>query len=216
MRHRQLIFALGVATSMSAANACGSRARDAAPINHTRLQIQCERRSTALQCQALASEDGTTAGRRDVTNVVRWASSDADAVSVRSGRVSANNGSGATVTATLTDAHDAPSASVMVAADAHGETRQAYALEGEVRGFPMAEGIAGVRVILIDESGIVLSATTTSSGTTAGQFRFVPVPAGMYQLRAVCDGYRSTEETIVVPDDAPRTLTLLPQPKNQL
>jgi hypothetical protein len=201
---------------MCVTNACRSRARDAATFSHTRLHVQCERRSTALQCQALASDDETTAGLRDVTDVVDWASSDADAVSVRRGRVRANNGGGATVTATLTDAHDAPSASVMVAADAHGETRQAYALEGEVRSFPTAEGVGGVRVILIDESGIVLSAATTSSGGTVGHFRFVPVPAGNYQLRAVCDGYRAAEETVIVPDDAPRTLTLIPEPKNEL
>jgi len=220
MHQRQLISVFGVVASICLTNACGRNAASAnasaASINRTRVQVQCERRSSMLQCQALASEDPTNPNGRDVTDVVTWASSDANAVSVRRGRVQASSGSAATVTATLDQAHDAPSASVMVAADAHGETRQAYVLEGEVRRFPTGESIAGVRVSLIDESGIVMSATTSSPNGTVGQFRFPAVPAGTYQLRAVSQGYRSTQETVLVPDDAPRTLTLLPEPKNQL
>jgi hypothetical protein len=221
MDPRRLILALAVVTSIGLTNACGrssgSADASAKANNRTRLQVQCEQRSSMLQCQALASDDATSPNGRDVTDVVTWASSDSTAVSVRRGRVQANSGSAATVTATLAEAHDAPSASVMVAADARGETRQAYVLEGEVRRFPTGESIAGVRVSLIDEAGVVLNATTTSSpNVTAGQFRFVRVPAGTYQLRAVSQGYRATQETVVVPDDAPRTLTLLPEPKNQL
>jgi hypothetical protein len=160
----------------------------------------------------LAPSDGS----RDVTDLVRWTTSDAQSVVVQRGRIRANRGAAATVTATWTDTEGMPSASVMVASDPRrGDTRQVYVLEGEVRTFPMAEGVGGARVSLIDASGVALSVTTSAAGNNQGRFRFEPVAAGAYQLRAVRDGYRATEETVVLPDDKPHTLTLLPEPKDR-
>ena len=182
-----------------------------------RLQLRCEPKSELLLCEALASDDATSAPfeSRNVTDAVQWTTSDIDAVVVQRGRIRANRGSGATVTATWTAMAGAPSASVMVLADdRRGDTRQAYVLEGEVRVFPTADGVPGARVSLIDESGVALSVTSASGGNS-GQFRFGPVPAGTYRLRAVCDGYRAREEIVVMPDDKPQILTLLPEPKTR-
>ena len=182
-----------------------------------RLQLRCEPQSELLQCEALASGDPTNVSDegRNVTDAVQWTTSDMGAVFVQRGRIRANRGSAATITATWTVAAGAPSASVMVVADArHGETRQAYLLEGEARKFPTADGVPGARVSLIDENGVALSMTTASGGNP-GQFRFGPVAAGTYRLRVVCDGYRSMEEIVVMPDDKVEVLTLLPEPKSR-
>ena len=37
----------------------------------------------------------------------------------------------------------------------------------------------------------------------------------MYHLRAVHDGFRATEVRVVIPDDMPRTITLLPEPRSR-
>jgi hypothetical protein len=180
-----------------------------------RLQLRCEPKSELLQCEALASDDAMNASAegRDVTDAVLWSTSDTRTVVVQGGRIRANRGSGATVTATWTAAAGAPSASVMVLADTQrGDTRQAYLIEGEVRMFPSADGVPGARVSLIDEHGVAMS-VTSASGNNPGQFRFGPVAAGTYRLRAICDGYRVREETVVMPDEKPQILTLLPEPK---
>jgi len=218
MHRRQLIFALGVATSMCATYACGrSRSVSAPATTRTtikRLQLRCAPQSELLLCEALATDDATDG--RDVTDAVQWSASDAREVVVQRGRIHVNRGHAATVTATWLEAEGKPSASVMVLGDAlRGQTRQGYVVNGEVRTFPLADGVGGAQVSLIDEDGVARS-VTTSSGDAQGQFRFGPVSAGTYRLRAVCDGYRSTEETVVVPDNKPHyTLTLLPEPKKR-
>jgi len=218
MHRRQLIFALGIAASTCATSACGRSRSAPAPapartsIKH--LQLRCTPQSELLRCEALATDDATDG--RDVTDAVQWTASDTREVVVQRGRIHVNRGHAATVTATWIEAEGKPSASVMVLGDAlRGQTRQGYVINGEVRTFPLADGVGGARVSLIDEDGVALSVTTSSSNDAQGQFRFGPVSAGTYRLRAVCDGYRSTEETVVVPDDKPHTLTLLPEPKTR-
>jgi hypothetical protein len=161
---------------------------------------------------ALASSDATTglADSRDVTDTVRWSSSNAGAVVVEGGRIRAGRGGTAEVTATWIEIAGAPSASVMVVADhGGGDARQAYVLEGEVRRFPSAEGVADAKVSLMDESGRALTVITSARGD--GMFRFEPLASGRYRLHAAHEGYRSTNMTIEVPNDMPHTITLLPE-----
>jgi hypothetical protein len=102
----------------------------------------------------------------------------------------------------------------MVVADGrHGAAHQAYVLEGEVWTFPTSDGVAGAaRVTLIDDTGFEQTVTTPSRVGAPGSFRFAPVAAGTYQLRAVRDGYRSNQVSVVLPDDTPRNITLLKEP----
>ena len=187
-----------------------------APASQVSVRLRCEQQSTMLGCRAFADEVATAlGGPADVTDRVRW-TVDSQAVVVHDGNIRAGAGGAATVTASLVDVAGSPSATVMVVADAHsGETRQLYVFEGEVRRFPSAEAIAGAHVSLISETGVARSVTTPSHGDAQGRFRFIAVAAGTYRLRAVSDGYRVNEMRVVVPDDLPRTITLLPEPRNQ-
>jgi hypothetical protein len=185
------------------------------PIGQPRLQLRCDEQSPVLQCHALAfDEPATDPGiGRDVTDTVHWTSSDEQSVSVQRGRISAKQGT-AIVTAAWTERPAAPSASVMVVADGrHGAAHQAYVLE--VRTFPTSDGVAGAaRVTLIDDTGFEQTVTTPSREGAPGSFRFAPVAAGTYQLRAVRDGYRSNQVSVVLPDDTPRNITLLKEPRD--
>jgi len=185
-----------------------------AAIAQTHLRLRCEQELLVLECQAF-TDDGTTAADSggDITDHVRW-TSDTRAVVVERGRIRPDQGGAATVTATMIDVTGSPSASVSVVADARsGQARRAYVLQGDVRRFPSAEGVGGADVSLISEGGVAQSVTTSSHGDGQGHFRFTAVTGGAYHLRAVHDGYRATELRVVVPDDMPRTITLLPEPQ---
>jgi len=227
MRCRQLISAVGITSIVVVAPACGQSRRapaaaaadsSALRVAQVHLVLQCAPTSDLLQCDALVSDLlAPSDGSRDVTDVVRWTTSDAQAVVVERGRIRATRGATAVVTATWAEPPGTASASVMVTADtSRGITHQVYVLEGEVRTFPTADGVAGARVTLINGAGVALSATTASVAGGLGQFRFAPLEAGTYLLRAVHEGYRTTEETVVLPDDKPHTLTLLPEPKDKV
>ena len=211
------MFGIVVATvAISACNSAAAAQELQAPASQVSVRIRCEPQSAILECRAFSDEVPTAlAGVADITDRVRW-TSDTHAVVVQGGNVRAGLGGSATVTASLVDVAGSPSASVMVVADARsGDARQAYVFEGEVRRFPSAEAIAGAHVSLISETGIARSVTTPSHGDAQGRFRFIAVAAGTYRLRAVSDGYRVNEMRVVVPDDLPRTITLLPEPRNQ-
>ena len=198
-------------------NSSPSAVQSNAPATRTQthVRLRCEQHATLLECRALASDDGSSE-TSDVTDRVQW-TADTSAVIVEQGRIRPDSGGVATVSAMLMGAAGSPSGSVAVIADARtGETRQAYVLEGQVRQFPSAEGIGGAFVSLISEGGIAQSVTTGSHGESPGQFRFIAVARGTYQLRAVHDGFRATEIRVVVPDDMPRTVTLLPEPRSRI
>ncbi|HET9832202.1 MAG TPA: carboxypeptidase-like regulatory domain-containing protein [Vicinamibacterales bacterium] len=202
---------------MWACNSSPSTAQSNASATRTQthVRLRCEQRTTLLECRALASDDGSSE-TTDVTDRVRW-TADTSAVIVEEGRIRPDSGGVATVSAMLMGAAGSPSGSIAVIADARtGETRQAYVLEGQVRQFPSAEGIGGAFVSLISEGGVAQSVTTGSHGESPGQFRFIAVARGTYQLRAVHDGFRATEIRVVVPDDMPRTVTLLPEPRSRI
>lgn len=209
---------VAIVASMLLVSGCDRRrmSETPMPIGQPRLQLQCDEQSPVLQCHALAFDDPTTdlGSGRDVTDTVHWTSSDEQSVSVQRGRIRANHGT-AIVTAAWTERPAAPSASVMVVADGrHGAAHQAYVLEGEVRTFPTSDGVAGAaRVTLIDDSGFEQTVTTPSR-SAPGSFRFPPVAAGTYQLRAVRDGYRSNQVSVVLPNDTPRNITLLKEPQD--
>jgi hypothetical protein len=215
---RSHVSVLGIIASMLLVSGCDRRMSDVpTPMGQPRVQLRCHQRSTVLQCQAFAfDEPMTDVGEgRDVTDTVRWTSSDDQAVSVLGGRIRAGQGGTAVVTASWTERPVAASASVLVVADArHGDARQAYVLEGEVRTFPTSDGVAGARVTLTDNTGVEQTVTTPSPGGTQGQFRFVPVAGGTYQLRAARDGYHSRQVTVVLPDDRLHTITLLHEPRD--
>ncbi|HUK36514.1 MAG TPA: carboxypeptidase-like regulatory domain-containing protein [Vicinamibacterales bacterium] len=217
MRSLILYYPLLLATVSLPAAGC-TRSQTAADANvsariaRMQLRLQCQQQSALVQCQALASDDLSRppVDERDVTDVVQWTASAPHVVRVQHGHIGVDGGGVTTVTATWAEAAGTPSASVFVVADAaHGQAQQAYVVEGEVRRFPSSQGLGGARVSLTDDRGVAQTMTTPSDVTALGQFRFRPVPPGTYRLRAVCDGYRSTEQVLVVPDDAPHTLTML-------
>lgn len=196
----------------SACNSARPATQSPVSISQTRVRLGCEQQLLILECRAFA-DDATTVENSDITERVRW-TSDTNAVVVEGGRIRAQEGGAATVTATIGDVSGSPSASVMVVADARsGQTRRGYVLQGDVRRFPSAEGIGGASVSLISEGGAAQSVTTSSHGDGQGHFRFTAVGGGTYHLRAVHDGYRPTELRVMVPDDMPRTITLLPEPQ---
>jgi len=198
----------------SACNSAPSAEQSRAPVAQTRVRLRCEQH-TRLQCRALASDEGSPESS-DVTDRVTW-TADTSAVVVEGGVIRPESGGVATVSAMLMDAAGSPSASVIVVADAgSGETRQAYVLEGQVRQFPSAEGVGGAFVSLVGETGLAQSVTTSSHGDSQGQFRFIAVAQGIYQLRAVHEGYRMTVIRVVIPDDMPRTITLLPEARSRI
>jgi carboxypeptidase family protein len=199
---------------LSACNSAPPTEQSRSPAAQTRVRLRCEQH-TMLECRALASdEEGSELS--DVTDRVRW-TADTSAVLVEGGRIRPESGGVATVSAMLMDAAGSPSASVMVIANpGSGETRQAYILEGQVRQFPSAEGVGGAFVSLIGETGVAQSVTTSSHGDAQGQFRFAAVARGIYQLRAAHDGFRATVLRVVVPDDMPRTVTLLPDARSRI
>ena len=201
---------------MSACNSARGSKELQAATSQVSVRVRCEAQLTVLECRAF-SDDVTLALATggDITDRVRW-TADTRAVVVRDGKVRADAGGTATVTASLADLPGAPSASVTVVADAaSGDTRQVYVFEGEVRPFPAADAIAGAQVSLISDAGVARSVTTASHGEGRGRFRFTAVPRGAYRLRVVSDGYRVNEMRVVVPDDMPRTITLLAEPRSQ-
>lgn len=219
MNTRAFASAITIGMLVCGLSACGRPRQTSnnslAAATRARLRLRCEQQSARLQCQAVASDELDVSSKdRDVTDAVEWTSSDADAVRVQRGHIQAAHGGVATVTATWVGAPGAPSASVVVIADPlQGETRQAYVIEGQVRLFPTADGAGGARVSMIGPQGELLETVMTPSDPAAlGQFRFRPVAAGTYTLRAERHEYRSTEKTFVVPGDSTPTLTLLPEP----
>src|SRR5215831_369645 len=199
---------------LGACNSAPSTEQSRAPAAQTQVRLRCEQRTT-LECRAIASDEGSSESS-DVTDRVRW-TADSSAVIVEGGHIRPESGGVAKVSAMLMDAAGSPSASVMVVADAaSGETHQGYVLEGQVRQFPSAEGVGGAFVSLIGETGLAQSVTTSSHGEAQGQFRFAAVSRGIYQLRAIHDGFRATVLRVVVPDDMPRTITLLPEARSRI
>ena len=193
------MFGIAVATlTACACNSAPAAKELQTPVINVRVRVRCEPQATALECRAVAVDEGATTSLQDtdVTDRVRW-TADTHAVVVQGGRVLADRGGTATVTAAWIDGPGAPSASVTVVADAHsGDTRQAYVFEGEVRQFPSAEAIAGANVSLISEAGIAQSVTTPSHGDAQGRFRFLAVPGGTLPppggaRRIPCDGSES-------------------------
>jgi carboxypeptidase family protein len=198
-----------------ACNSAPSAEQSRVPAAETHVRLRCEQHATLLECRALASDEGSSE-TSDVTDRVRW-TADTSAVVVEDGRIRPDSGGVATVSAMLTGVTGSPSGSVTVVADARtGEARQAYVLEGQVRQFPSAEGVGGAFVSLIGETGLAQSVTTSSHGDAQGQFRFIAVARGIYQLRAIHDGFRATVLRVVVPDDMPRTVTLLPEARSRI
>ena len=219
MNTRAFAFAIAIGMLVCWLSAC-ERPRHAsndslASRSRARLHLRCEQQSARLECQAVASDELAAFPEvHDVTDAVQWTSSDADVVRVQRGHIQAAHGGVATVTATWVGAPGTPSASVVVIADPQqGEARQGYVIEGQVRLFPTADGAGGARVSMIGPQGELLETVTTPSDPASlGQFRFHPVAAGTYTLRAERYAYRSTEKTFVVPGDSMPTLTLLPEP----
>jgi hypothetical protein len=207
------LFAVVITTlGTSACNSARPATQSPASVSQARVRLRCEQQLLILECRAFADE-ATAIENSDITERVRW-TSDTRAVIVDGGRIRSQEGGAATVTATMGDVSGSPSASVMVVADARsGQARRAYVMQGEVRRFPSAEGIGGASVSLISEGGAAQSVTTSTHGDGQGHFRFTAVTGGTYHLRAVHDGYRATELRVVVPDDMPRTITLLPEPQ---
>lgn len=184
-----------------------------APPSQVVLNLSCEAAEAALVCGASTSPTAAseTPGPVDVTPEVKWSSSDERIASVRSGRVVGRTAGTVTITATLSAAAARGQASILViVADAALSPQVAYEIEGAVRD-SLNSGIADVDVTLLDDHGRQQRVKTAR--TLDGLFRFAPVVAGHYQIRAFRHDYRPAEREITVPDSRPLTLMLLADPR---
>lgn len=122
-------------------------------------------------------------------------------------------------TASLADAGEgqaqSPEATAVVQIAVNEETgvpQVAYDVEGAVRDLTNM-GLANVEVTLTDERGRTQTTKTREAkGVADGAFRFSPLLAGTYHLKARRPDYRPAEKTVTIPDPAPLTLVMINEP----
>jgi hypothetical protein len=160
----------------------------------------------------MTSQGAADAEVRDVTDAATWSTSDPRIVVVEEGNVMPRAIGTAAVTAAFRSGVQSLSSSVTVTVDAdHALPQLAYALGGEVRD-PSNSNLPNVDVFLVrpgDSESVQRRKLTTSQD---GQFRFFPVVAGRYRLRAMRSHYRAVERDVEVPNTVPLTLVLLGDP----
>lgn len=215
-RWRRLAACASVAITLTV-----SCERAAAPVptpDPLSMTLSCDGSSQQFACRArvvpVTSQGAAEAEVRDVTDSATWSTSDPRIVGVEEGNVVPRAIGTAAVTAAFRAGVQSLSSSVTVTVDAdHAVPQLAYALGGEVRD-PSNSVLPDVDVFLgrPDDSEFVQRWKLTTSED--GQFRFFPVVAGRYRLRAMRLHYRSVERDVEVPNTLPLTLVLLGDPIN--
>jgi hypothetical protein len=183
------------------------------------MTLSCDGGSQQFACRArvvpMTPEGAAEAEVRDVTDSATWSTSDPRVVVVEEGNVVPRAIGTAAVTAAFRAGVQSLSSSVTVTVDAdHAAPQLAYALGGEVRD-PSNSVLSNVDVFLVrpddrdDRESVQRRKLTTSED---GKFRFFPVVAGRYRLRAMRSHYRPVERDVEVPNTFPLTLVLLGDP----
>jgi hypothetical protein len=150
-----------------------------------------------------------------LTDAVVWSTSDDRIASVYRGRVAAVGAGTAFITAnTSATAPGRQSSTVIVLVSQRVDVPEvAYAIDGEARDFATRDGAANVQITLVERAETGAFKTLQKTVTNPdGSFRFLPVLAGRYHLRATSSKFESTEKEVRVPDPAPLTLVLLRKP----
>jgi len=207
-------FALAVAIVMAA---CNVHPRTSAKTTSIPvLNMSCEGQDDALNCRALEQTGSPVDAREsvDVTDAVEWTTSNAVTAAVVRGHVTSDEPGTATITATLHAGDETVTAAVLVVVGDDGASPHvAYDLSGAVRDVSNS-AVPNVELTLSDDRGGAWIATTgENGGLSEGTFRFAPVLSGTYRLRATKAGYRPVERVVNVPDTAPLTLVMLPEPR---
>ena len=167
------------------------------------LTVSCEPRGDALDCHAIGrSTDDRDDPRAetDLTDAVVWSTSNAQAVAVLKGRVTARHLGVATIMASLRSGNETLSSSVVIVVDEEGaRPKVAYDLKGVVRDLANT-GITDVEVELTPVVDHQRAAPRKASTVIDGAFQFSPILGGQYRLIATKGGYRPVERRLKVPD----------------
>jgi hypothetical protein len=178
--------------------------------------LSCEPRGDALDCHAIGRSIDDRDDHRaetDLTDAVVWSTSNAQAVAVLKGLVTARHLGVATIMASLRSGNETLSSSVAIVVDEEGaRPKVAYDLAGVVRDLANT-GITDVEVELTPVADHQRAAPRKASTVIDGAFRFSPILGGQYRLIATKGGYRPVERRLKVPDTTPVTLVLISEPR---
>jgi len=179
----------------------------------TALRVTCEPDSEVLRCRATGERStGDTDLDGDLTDTVRWTSSNVNAATIVRGRVFANGPGIASIIASLGSGADTLSSALSVVVDRAGRCPEVgYDVAGVARDFSNS-ALAHVELSLVDGQGRSM-VTRTDESRSDGAFTFAPVVRGTYQLRASKAGYRPFERIVIVPDPTPLTVVLMLEPR---
>ncbi len=217
-RHADVVYCVSLLlASAVASGACRSERPLPQPKPITgSLAVSCEPSGDALDCHAIGrSTDGRDDPKEetDLTDAVVWSSSNAQAVAVLKGRVTARRIGVATIVASLRSGNDSLSSSVAIVVDEEGaRPKVAYDLAGVVRDLGNA-GISDVEVELTPVVDHQRAQPRKASTVIDGAFHFSPILGGQYRLSASKGGYRPVERRLKVPDATPLTVVLISEPR---
>jgi hypothetical protein len=212
-----LCYVVLVLASAAASGACRSQRPlpRAKPITGS-LTVSCEPDDDALDCHAIGRPtDGRDdpKAETDLTDAVVWSSSNAQAVAVLKGRVTASHLGVSTIMASLQSGNETLSSPIVIVVDEEGaRPKVAYDLKGVVRDLANT-GITDVQVELKPVVDHQRAAPRKASTVIDGAFQFSPILGGQYRLIATKGGYRPVERRLEVPDATPLTVVLISEPR---
>ena len=218
--HSDVVCCVGLILASTASAACRAERPlpqhvQARPITGS-LTVSCEPDDDALGCHAIGRPaDGRDdpKAETDLTDAVVWSTSNAQAVSVLKGRVTAHHLGVATIIASLRSGNETLSSSAVIVVDEEGgRPKVAYDLKGVVRDLANT-GITDVQVELKPVVDHQRAAPRRASTVIDGAFQFSPILGGQYRLIATKGGYRPVERRLKVPDAQPLTLVLISEPR---
>ena len=218
-RHSDVVCWVGLLLASTASGAC--RAERPLPQAQARpttvsLTVSCEPRGDALDCHAIGRSNDDQEDPRaqvDLTDAVVWSTSNAQAVAVLKGRVTARHLGVATIMASLRSGVETLSASAAIVVDEEGgRPKVAYDLKGVVRDLANS-GITDVEVELTPVADHRRTEPRKANTVIDGAFQFSPILGGQYRLIATKGGYRPVERRLRVPDAQPLTLVLISEPR---
>jgi hypothetical protein len=217
--HSDVVCCIGFILASTASAACRAERpvpqAQARPITGS-LTVSCEPRGDTLDCHAIVrptDDRDDPRSETDLTDAVVWSTSNAQAVAVLKGRVTAQRLGVATIMASLRSGVETLSASAVIVVDEEGgRPKVAYDLKGVVRDLAN-RGITGVEVELTPVADHRPAEPRKANTVIDGAFHFSPILGGEYRLLATKGGYRPVERRLEVPDPAPLTLVLMSEPR---
>ena len=145
------------------------------------LKLSCERRADALDCRAIGVRNDDETGlhsESDLTDVVAWSTSNANAVRMVRGRATAGQPGIATIAASMRAGEETLSSSALVVVTKERPYPQlAYDLAGVVRD-PTNSGLTDVELTLMADREPVAAASRKTGTVSDGAFHFAPLLSG--------------------------------------